>query len=288
MVLLPDKESNIMLKDIHCPYCNENGAILLSKTTSKKISLQLPAFGLKFLFSLFYLSIVHIFINGFKLIEAKKVINSISYAFCPNCGNTYSMAPPETIKAETHEPKFYRVEQGTVVMGLCKGISEYTGISLLWIRIITFLYALTIVGAMLYFLIGACVPFKENAENFRKDKKLYRVNNGKDILGLCKGFSEYTDIPVMWVRIFTVLLSVGVIGIFLYFILSAFIPVKENVEQGIERKKLYKTKDKKIILGLCSGISKYLSMPLWLVRVLAVLLFPLYFIVGAIVPTEEN
>lgn len=50
MVLVPDKESNIMLKDIHCPYCNENGAILLSKTTSKKISLQLPAFGLKFLF----------------------------------------------------------------------------------------------------------------------------------------------------------------------------------------------------------------------------------------------
>ena len=88
---MPDKESNIMLKDIHCPYCNENGAILLSKTTSKKISLQLPAFGLKFLFSLFYLSIVHIFINGFKcrfshklkkLFALNEKIELIIFAYC--------------------------------------------------------------------------------------------------------------------------------------------------------------------------------------------------------------
>lgn len=284
-------KDNIVLKDVHCPYCDSDNALLINKTTSKRISLQLPAYGLKFLFSLLYLSIVHMFIHGFKLIEVKKVINCITYGFCPHCGNTYSMAPPEVIKAETQEPKFCKIQNGKVVMGLCKGISEYTGISLLWIRIMTVFYAFTVIGAILYFLIGACVPFKEDAEEGIIYKKFYRINKGKDIMGLCKGFSEYTGIPVMWVRLFTVLFGCTIIGIALYFIVSAFVPVKENVEQGITKKKLYKIKEGKVILGLCAGFAKYANMPLWLVRLLTIILiFPmaLYWIIGAIVPTKEG
>lgn len=284
-------KDNIILKEIHCPYCNSDNALLLNKTTSKKISLQLPAYGLKFLFALIYLSFVQIWINGFKIIEAIKTIDNITYGFCPKCGNSYSMAPPDVIKEETDEAKFYRIQKGKVVMGMCKGISVYTGISLLWIRIMTVLYALTIIGAILYFLIGACIPFKENAEIDNVDKKFYRINNGRDIMGLCKGFSEYTDIPVMWVRIFTLLFGCTIIGIPIYFIISAFVPVKEKVEQGIKRKKLYKIREGKVILGLCAGFAKYANMPLWLVRLLTIVLIipmALYWIVGAIVPTEED
>ena len=101
----------------------------------------------------------------------------------------------------------------------------------------------------------------------------------------------YTDIPVMWVRIFAVLSIATIIGPILYFVISAFIPVKEKVEQGIVRKKLYKTKNKKVFLGLCAGFAEYSNMPLWLVRLLTiVLIFPmaLYLIIAAIVPTEED
>ncbi len=286
-----NNNGNIIVKDIHCPYCNSDNAVLLNRTTSKKISLQLPAYGLKFIFSLLYLAFVQMWINGFKLIEAIKVIDTVTYGFCPKCGNTYSMAPPEVIKEETEEPKFCKVKDGKVIMGLCKGISEYTGISLLWIRIMTVFYGLTVIGAILYFLIGACIPFKEDAEESVIYKKFYRVNKGRDIMGLCKGFSEYTGIPVMWVRIFTVLFSCTIIGVILYFIVSAFIPIKENVEQGITKKKLYKIKEGKVILGLCAGFAKYANMPLWLVRLLTIVLgFPmaLYWIVGAIVPTKED
>ena len=95
-----NKENEIIEKEIHCPYCNTEHAVLLSKTTSKKISIQLTAYGLKFLLSLFYLSIVQVMIHGFKLIEAVKVIDNVTYAFCPNCGNSYSMAPPDVIREE--------------------------------------------------------------------------------------------------------------------------------------------------------------------------------------------
>ena len=98
------ENSNIILKDIHCPFCGSEKALLLSRTTSKKISIQLPAFGLKFILSLIFLSVLHVWINGYKLIEAVKEINNVTYGFCPECGNSYSMAPPEAIKEEVVYP----------------------------------------------------------------------------------------------------------------------------------------------------------------------------------------
>lgn len=283
--------NNIAMRDVHCPYCNCNEAVLLNKTTSKRISIQMPAFGLKFVLSLIYLSIVHMWINGYKLIEAIKVVDSITYVFCPKCGNSYSMAPPETIKEENHEPHLYKIREGKVIMGLCKGISEYTGISLFWIRIMTVLYGLTVIGALLYFLIGTCINFKDETAEDVSSKRFYRINKGKDIMGLCKGFSVYTGIPVMWVRIFMVLFGASIIGTILYFVVSFFVPVKENVEKGITKKKIYKVKEGKVILGVCKGFSVYTGMKLWLVRVLTIVLVlpaTLYFIIGAIMPTEEK
>lgn len=285
------KYNNIVLRDIHCPYCNSDSALLLSRVSSRRFSIQLPAFGLKFILSLLYLAIVQIWIYGYKIIETTRHMEYVTYGFCPHCGNSYSMAAPETIKAETEAPKLYRVREGKAIMGLCRGISEYTGISLLWIRIMTTLYGVTVIGAILYFLIGACIPFREDVEDGSSDKRLYRIRTGKDVTGLCKGFAEYTGIPVMWVRLFMVLLGATVIGAILYFIVSAFVPVREDVEQGIEKKKLYKVKKKKLVLGLCAGIAEYTGKPLWLVRLLTVVLIlptVLYFIIGAIVPTKEE
>ena len=282
---------NIIAKDVHCPYCDSANAVLLNKTSSRKFAFQLPAFGLKFVLSLLYLSIIHICINGFKLFETIKTIDNVTYVFCPNCGNSYSMAPPEQIKDEVKPPKFYRIKDGKVVMGLCKGIAEYTGIALLWVRIMTVLYCLTVIGLFLYFLIGACILYKEDADKGVKYKKFYRVRKGKDIFGVCRGFSDYTDIPVMWVRLLTVLFGITILGIIVYFVICLFIPYKEDVEAGIQKKKLYKVKEKKVILGLCAGFSKYSSMPLWLVRTLTIVLvlpMPLYWIIGALVPNEED
>ena len=281
-----NKNSDIVEKDVHCPYCDSDHAILINKTTSKKVSLQLPAFGLKFVLSLIYLSFIHIWINGCKIIEAIKVIDSVTYVFCPNCGNSYSRAPSEVIKEEIHEPKLYRIKKGRICMGLCKGISEYTGISLLWVRIMTVFYGFTIIGAILYFLIGMCIPYREDAENGIDKRKFYRIKNGKDIKGVCKGFSVYTDIPVGWVRLITLILSP--LLVIPYFIICAFVPYKENAESGIVRKKLYKVKDHKVFFGLCAGFSERYGKPRWFWRIFGVLLFPIYLILSAVIPTKEE
>lgn len=160
-----EKESNnIIMKDVHCPFCGSDKALLLSKTTSKKISIQFPAYGLKFILSLAFLSLIHVWINGYKLIEAVKEIENVTYGFCPECGNSYSMAPPEAIKEEVKDPKFYRVKKGMKIKGFCTGVSKYTGIPLLWIRIMGIIYAVASAGLAVgfYFLVSSCIPFEED------------------------------------------------------------------------------------------------------------------------------
>ena len=275
---------DMILKDIHCPYCDTEHAILLSRPTSKEWALRLPAFGLKFLLCLLYLGFIQIFVHGYKYFELTKRVNYTTYAFCPNCGNSFSMAAPETVRDDLNEPKLYKNKHNRAIMGLCSGISEYTGISLLWIRILTFIYGLTVIGAILYFLIGACLPFREDAEDGITYKKLRRARTGRDVTGLCRGFSEYTGIPVGIVRVFALLLFP------LYFIASIFVPVQEDAEHEIRKRKLSKVKEKKFLVGVCAGISAYTGMPLWLVRLLTIILivtWPLYWIAAAVMPNEE-
>lgn len=223
--------TDVIVKDIHCPYCNKDNALMISKTTRKSISVQTPAYGLKWLLSVLYLSFLHIIVYGFKTIEFSKKIDSITYGFCPHCGNTYSMAPPAEIKEEVGEEKFYKIKEGKVITGFCKGVSEYTGISLLWIRIMTIFYGLTIIGTFLYFLISFCIPFKEDAES-DIPKKFYTIQRGKVIMGLCKGISVYTETPVVWIRIMAVILIPTIIVPIAYFIVSAKLPDAEEIKNG--------------------------------------------------------
>ena len=287
-MLLNRGSDNNVIKEIHCPYCKSEEAVLMSRTTAQKTSIQFPAYGLKFLLSFIYLSIVHVLTNGFKLLETIKKYDNITYVFCPHCGNSYSMAPPEVVKEENEAPKLYKIRDGKVIMGLCKGISEFTGISLFWIRIMTVLYGVTIIGALIYFLVGACISFKDETHEEITNKKFYRISKGKDIMGLCKGFSVYTGIPVAWVRLFMLIFGATVVGIAIYFIVSIFVPVKEDVENGIIKKKLYKVKAGKWIFGLCEGFVIYSGAPIWLVRIIAVLITPIYLLLAAFVPTEED
>ncbi len=222
-------KDSIIVRDIHCPYCDTENALLINSVRQKKIGLQFPAYGLKYVLSLLYLSFLYMWIHGYKTVEVTKKIEFTTYGFCPKCGNSFSAAPPETIKEEIHEPKFYKILNGKAITGLCKGISEYTGISLLWVRIMTVLYGFTIIGAFMYFIISACIPSKEDFENGTKEKRYYKAKQGKAIMGVCKGFSEYTDIPVMWIRILTVILCLTVVGLILYFIIGAVAHTEDEI-----------------------------------------------------------
>ena len=65
-----------------------------------------------------------------------------------------------------------------------------------------------------------------------KEKRLYRVNEGKILCGVCMGLSEYFEIYVTIVRLIWVFISlVYGSGILLYIIAALIMPIKPPIKK---------------------------------------------------------
>lgn len=65
-----------------------------------------------------------------------------------------------------------------------------------------------------------------------KEKRLYRVNEGKILCGVCMGLSEYFEIDVTIVRLIWVLISlVYGSGLLLYIIAALIMPIKPPIKK---------------------------------------------------------
>ena len=65
-----------------------------------------------------------------------------------------------------------------------------------------------------------------------KNKKLYRVNEGKMISGVCMGISEYLDIDVTLIRLLWVILScVYGSGLLIYILATIIMPIKSPIKK---------------------------------------------------------
>lgn len=68
-----------------------------------------------------------------------------------------------------------------------------------------------------------------------KNKKLYRVNEGKIFAGICTGIAEYASLDVTIVRVLWVAMSLFVgAGLILYIICIFIIPLKPENEKNIK------------------------------------------------------
>mgnify|MGYP001069047030 CR=1 FL=1 len=206
----------IIERDVKCPFCGYEHAMVINKEDKMRTGIGLPAYGLRSLLRFMYLFIFHIAISGLRLFQITQKKDICTYIFCPECGNTVSANAPEEIKQELEEPKLYRIKTNKVVTGLSKGISEFTGIPVLWIRICNILYA----ALGIYFLIAICIPFKEDVEAGNVNRKFAKARKGKWLFGICKGISNYTDIPVVWIRIWACILGLSIVPVIAYIVMG--------------------------------------------------------------------
>ena len=105
-----------------------------------------------------------------------------------------------------------------------------------------------------------------------KPKRFYRSESDKVIAGVCSGISQYLNIDVVLVRvIFLILFFSFGIGVIPYLVLWIATPSSANSSIGAVQKKLYRDSDHKIIAGVCSGIAKYMTIDVWIPRVIFLL-----------------
>jgi len=128
---------------------------------------------------------------------------------------------------------FYRSRRGTF-FGVLKGIANYFGFKVIWLRIAT-LVALFITGFVpiifLYFMLVLLMK-REPSEAFQQyyqqkkyQESLYRSRNGL-IMGLLKGIADRFDLSLFWLRFLTIITSffTGFVpGIIIYAITSLLI-----------------------------------------------------------------
>ncbi len=134
-------------------------------------------------------------------------------------------------------------------------------------------------------------------------KRIYRSKEDSVIAGICSGIAESFDIDPVLVRlIWLALIFFGTMGIPLYIIAWIIIPLKkealsgtaENTKQSLPSyKPLLRTRDDRMIAGICGGLGKYFDKDPVIFRILAVLLlfsfgigFWIYLLGILLIPSE--
>jgi len=95
-----------------------------------------------------------------------------------------------------------------------------------------------------------------------------RNANDKILGGVCSGLAHYLKVDPTIVRILFALITLGGFGtgILLYIILWVVLPAR-SLQFNI-RRRLYRNPDQKVIGGVCSGLSSYFNIPVWVPRII--------------------
>ena len=105
-------------------------------------------------------------------------------------------------------------------------------------------------------------------------KRIYRSKEESVIAGICGGIAEYFGVdPVLIRLIWLALIFFGTMGIPLYLLAWIIIPQKkEGTPSPVNYQHLLRSRDDRMIAGVCGGLGKYFNKDPVIFRMLALLL----------------
>jgi phage shock protein PspC (stress-responsive transcriptional regulator) len=154
--------SNVIERDIHCPFCDGNGALLISGLTEQTSTIGTPSDNLRIILRNIFTAGFSLWVDGFPWVAKKREYKHTTYGFCPHCGNSFSAIPPEVVPEE--KPKLRRDVANKKIKGICAGVAKYTGLPVKWCRLILFLELWCTLGlfGVIYLLAGIFIPAEED------------------------------------------------------------------------------------------------------------------------------
>ncbi len=113
--IMKNNNQVIIERDMFCPYCGGNSAVLIVETVKTKKVFGCAPIGLKDGCLLCLTGGCWMLICGLPLCDVKSETVSHLYGFCPCCGNSYPVNKPE-FKAPTISEKFNNMKEKTTQM----------------------------------------------------------------------------------------------------------------------------------------------------------------------------
>jgi phage shock protein PspC (stress-responsive transcriptional regulator)/heme/copper-type cytochrome/quinol oxidase subunit 2 len=102
-------------------------------------------------------------------------------------------------------------------------------------------------------------------------RRLYRDENHKVLGGVCSGLANYFGIDITVARVlFVIFFGITFIP---YLILWVAVPSTSTTVIGGQRKRLFRDGEDKVIAGVCSGLSQYFGVSVWIPRLLFLIPF---------------
>lgn len=143
------------------------------------------------------------------------------------------------------DKKFYRDTQRKLIGGVCSGIAHYYAIDPLWSRVFFlilffgffFIPPASALAVILYIALWIAFPAKDDIEEDKKIKKLYRNPEDKVISGVSSGLAAYFNVDTAIVRLIFVLsfLFFGT-GLIIYIALWFITPEANSMTEKIQMK----------------------------------------------------
>ncbi len=106
-------------------------------------------------------------------------------------------------------------------------------------------------------------------------QRLYRSRTDRVMAGICGGLGNYYNIDPTILRLIFVLLLLftGIIPLLIAYIIALFIiPLEPTGTPALQRKKLKRSSQNKMIAGICGGIAETVNADPTIVRLVAVFL----------------
>jgi len=172
--------------------------------------------------------------------------------------------------------KLYRSQRDRMLGGVCGGLADYFNVDSTLIRLIVVAIALFGgVGILAYIAAIIIIPNNpdetpgENKENLIKDKSLFWGSLLIIIglffflkqMGVFYGFHFWT---VPWQMLWAVFL----IGIGLYLLYNRKKTDDDSAHAMNFKRKLYRSRNQKMVSGVCGGIAEYFQMDVSIIRIL--------------------
>ena len=109
-------------------------------------------------------------------------------------------------------------------------------------------------------------------------KRLYRDGRRKIFGGVASGIAHYFELDPLWIRLLFIALLVNVFfgglsgfTVLAYLVLWIVVPLNNELEDDVKLRKLFRSKERNVLGGVCMGLSSYFGIDVAIIRLLFVL-----------------